>query len=173
MRKSLIEAVEGRPLTITGFAIEALGHNLNHIELRRQDTLCDANVTPRYSAYSKKEVSSVMRTQMCVNWDKLEAWARPSTQYSEHDLITSLQFAQRSVFLRRPANNRYEARAIIESFVCLYNSRRKKTGIALESQTWRRYCYYKNRGSGRDWGWSKQRQVTYIYSCSNILLHTH
>ena len=80
IRKSIVEAAEGKPLSGPSGDPEAvLEHNLHCIESLRQDTLCNADDTPRYSGYSKKPVSGVMQTRMCRNWDKLEAWARDHT----------------------------------------------------------------------------------------------
>ncbi|CAG8979097.1 hypothetical protein HYALB_00000228 [Hymenoscyphus albidus] len=77
IRRSLIDSAEGKQLVEDGR--KWLTHNLHCIESLRQDTLCHADDTPRYSGYSKKEVSGVMQMRICRSWDKLEAWARTHT----------------------------------------------------------------------------------------------
>ncbi|KAL8819487.1 MAG: hypothetical protein Q9191_007724 [Dirinaria sp. TL-2023a] len=79
IRNSLLQAVEGSFGAWDADADRTLEHNLHCIESLRQDTLCNADDTPRYSGYSKKEVSGVMQTRMCRSFDKLEAWARDHT----------------------------------------------------------------------------------------------
>ena len=77
IRETIIGAAEGKPARDD--AEKTLGHNLHCIESLRQDTLCHADDTPRYTGYSKKEVSGVLQTRMCRSFDKLEAWARAHT----------------------------------------------------------------------------------------------
>ena len=67
--------MEGR----TEDAAKELEHNLHCIESLRQDALCNADDTPRYSGYSKHPIAGVMQTRMCRNWDMLESWAREHT----------------------------------------------------------------------------------------------
>ena len=75
IRKAVLEAADGKPPP-TGYVLE---HNLHCIESLRQDALCNADDTPRYSGFSEKKVSGVMQTRMCKSWDKLENWARDHT----------------------------------------------------------------------------------------------
>lgn len=80
LRQSLIDAFEGKDINSDDrYIAHALEHNLHCIESLRQDAMCHADDTPRYSGYSKKEVSGVMQTRMCRSWDKLEAFARDHT----------------------------------------------------------------------------------------------
>jgi hypothetical protein len=79
IRKSIIAAAEGKSLDDDHWLADGLEHNLHCIESLRQDVMCHADDTPRYTGYSKKPVSGVMQTRQCRSWDKLEAWARDHT----------------------------------------------------------------------------------------------
>jgi len=56
-----------------------LDHNLHCFDFLRQDIICHADDTPRYTGLSKGEHPGMMQTRMCRSWDKMEHWARSHT----------------------------------------------------------------------------------------------
>jgi hypothetical protein len=54
-------------------------HNLHCFDFLRQDIICHADDTPRYTGLSKNEAPGMMQSRMCRSWDKMEAWARSHT----------------------------------------------------------------------------------------------
>ena len=51
-------------------------HVLHCMEALRQDIICNADDTPRYTTISKEPESGVGQARMCRDWGKLERWAR-------------------------------------------------------------------------------------------------
>ena len=51
-------------------------HVIHCVDQLRQEALCNADDTPRYSTSDDNPVSGLGQTRMCRNWEKLEAWAR-------------------------------------------------------------------------------------------------
>jgi len=54
----------------------AWGHVLHCADAIRQDILCNADDTPRYSDESDRPESGVGQVRMCRSWEKLEEWAK-------------------------------------------------------------------------------------------------
>lgn len=77
LRKTIITLSEGKGSEDDHYSLE---HHLHCIEQLRQDALCNADDTPRYSGYSQHEkAAGSMQMRMCRSWDKLEAWAKDHT----------------------------------------------------------------------------------------------
>lgn len=58
---------------------KALDHNLHCFDFLRQDIMCHADDTPRYTGFTNGEKPGMMQMRMCRSWDKMEAWARSHT----------------------------------------------------------------------------------------------
>ena len=67
---SLQEFAQGVPQT------RAWGHVIHCVDALRQDIICNADDTPRYSTASKAPESGRGQVRLCRSWDQLEAWAR-------------------------------------------------------------------------------------------------
>ena len=52
------------------------GHVIHCVDTLRQDIICNADDTPRYSTESRVPETGVGQVRMCRSWDKLEQWAR-------------------------------------------------------------------------------------------------
>lgn len=50
-------------------------HVLHCMEALRQDIICNADDTPRYTTADQVPESGVGQVRMCRDWDRLEAWA--------------------------------------------------------------------------------------------------
>ena len=56
-----------------------LGHITHCIDSLRDDVMCQADDTPRYTTTSHSPESAVDQMRLCRDWSKLEAWARQRT----------------------------------------------------------------------------------------------
>lgn len=54
----------------------AWGHVMHCADVLRQDILCNADDTPRYSTASAAPESGVGQVRRCRSWAELERWAR-------------------------------------------------------------------------------------------------
>ena len=52
------------------------GHVIHCVDTLRQDIICNADDTPRYSTESRVPETGMGQIRMCRSWDKLEQWAR-------------------------------------------------------------------------------------------------
>ena len=52
------------------------GHVLHCMDSLRQDILCNADDTPRYTTITKVPESGIGQTRQCRDWGSLERWAR-------------------------------------------------------------------------------------------------
>ncbi|KAI4246696.1 MAG: hypothetical protein LQ352_006317, partial [Teloschistes flavicans] len=73
MRRSFLDLREGQPL---GYSWE---HNMHCFESLREDILCTADDTPRYTSFDHPGRSGVGQSRLCRDWDQLSAWAREHT----------------------------------------------------------------------------------------------
>ncbi|OTB02919.1 hypothetical protein M426DRAFT_322163 [Hypoxylon sp. CI-4A] len=55
------------------------GHILHCVDQLRQEALCNADDTPRFSTMDDRPVTGLNQMRMCRSWDKLEEWARQYT----------------------------------------------------------------------------------------------
>lgn len=51
-------------------------HVIHCVDQLRQEALCNADDTPRYSTSDDIPVSGMGQVRMCRNWEKLEDWAK-------------------------------------------------------------------------------------------------
>ena len=52
------------------------GHVVHCVDALRQDIICNADDTPRYSTATRSPESGVGQVRQCRSWEKLERWAR-------------------------------------------------------------------------------------------------
>ncbi|KAI1346048.1 hypothetical protein F5Y01DRAFT_322160 [Xylaria sp. FL0043] len=55
------------------------GHVLHCVDQLRQEAICNADDTPRFSTADEIPVTGLNQMRMCRSWDKLEAWAQQHT----------------------------------------------------------------------------------------------
>jgi hypothetical protein len=55
------------------------GHVLHCVDQMRQEAICNADDTPRFSTDDMVPVTGLHQNRMCRSWDKLEAWAKEYT----------------------------------------------------------------------------------------------
>jgi len=67
---SLMEFWQGKPQT------RRWEHVIHCVDQLRQEALCNADDTPRYSTSDDTPVSGMGQIRMCRSWDKLEEWAK-------------------------------------------------------------------------------------------------
>ncbi|MCJ1241899.1 hypothetical protein MMC14_009905 [Varicellaria rhodocarpa] len=77
LARSLSEFHKGHAQT------EPFEHNLHCLDALRQDVMCAADDTPRYTGY-KEKVSGVGQYRQCRDWSRLEAWARQYNACHRH-----------------------------------------------------------------------------------------
>ena len=76
LRRSVLEALDGNSQTIPH---EHIAHCLNVL---RDDIICNADDTPRYTGRLNQQASAdhptsgVGQTRLCRNWEHLERWAQ-------------------------------------------------------------------------------------------------
>ena len=59
-----------------------VGHCLDAI---RQDIVCNADDTPRFTGLSNKLTSGLGQTRLCKDWGKLEEWAKEHSACYRYD----------------------------------------------------------------------------------------
>lgn len=75
LRESLMQFRDGAKQTW------AIGHVTHCLHVLREDVICDADDTPRYTGHLHAQENSTMlfsgtgQTRMCRNWDKLREWS--------------------------------------------------------------------------------------------------
>ncbi|KAI1165518.1 hypothetical protein F5B18DRAFT_609907 [Nemania serpens] len=55
------------------------GHVIHCVDHLRQEAICNADDTPRFSTESEIPVTGMNQVRTCRSWEKLEAWARQYT----------------------------------------------------------------------------------------------
>lgn len=79
---------------------ESTHHILHCLDALRQDVLCNADDTPRYTGFQHRGLSGTGQFRQCRNWNQLEAWAQRHTacfRYNNpHD--HSINFLERIKF---------------------------------------------------------------------------
>ncbi|KAI1303856.1 hypothetical protein F5Y03DRAFT_407166 [Xylaria venustula] len=70
---SLTEFKTGKPQS------RRWGHILHCVDQLRQEAICNADDTPRFSTEDEIPVTGLDQIRMCRSWDKLEEWARQYT----------------------------------------------------------------------------------------------
>ena len=73
MCRSMLGLRDGRPLE---YQWEHIMHCFNAL---RQDVICAADDTPRYTSYDHPGEIDVGQPRLCKSWDKLAAWAKERT----------------------------------------------------------------------------------------------
>lgn len=58
---------------------DSFEHVTHCLDSLRQDVLCNADDTPRYTTLGKGKASGVGQTRKCNDWNRLEAWAQERT----------------------------------------------------------------------------------------------
>lgn len=71
-----IAIIEGRDQVPLSRNFEHLTHYLDSF---RQDFICDADDTPRWTGFDAFPMTGKGQTRMCRDWVKLEEWAREHT----------------------------------------------------------------------------------------------
>ena len=51
-------------------------HNMHCLDALREDTICHADDTPRYTTNTSESVSGVGQNRQCRDWNKLEVWVK-------------------------------------------------------------------------------------------------
>jgi hypothetical protein len=73
LRISLRESQDGREQS-TPFE-----HQLHCVDALRQEVICNADDTPRYTGFQPHKSSGLGQFRQCRNWKDLEAWAAENT----------------------------------------------------------------------------------------------
>lgn len=84
----------------------AWSHVIHCTDTLRQDIICNADDTPRYSTKSKSPGSGMGQVRQCRSWDKLEEWARQyNSCYRSVNQTSDIEQIQR--FLYCPKGSPY------------------------------------------------------------------
>lgn len=75
LRRSTLQAFDGKPQSLP------LRHVAHCLNVLREDVMCNADDTPRYTgrrnqeAFAKHPSSGIGQARLCRDWGKLEQWA--------------------------------------------------------------------------------------------------
>ncbi|GAW15642.1 hypothetical protein ANO14919_050610 [Xylariales sp. No.14919] len=85
------------------------GHVLHCVDQLRQEAICNADDTPRYSTEDEVPVTGMNQMRMCRSWDKLEAWSRQHTACYRYINVTKplSEFPQVERFVWCPKGSPY------------------------------------------------------------------
>jgi len=61
-----------------------LGHVIHCLNVLRDEIICDADDTPRYTGFQPNQKSGLGQVRMCRDWTQLEAWADDHTACWRH-----------------------------------------------------------------------------------------
>lgn len=78
IRLSYIQYQTGAPQT------RDLRHVKHCFDALRQDILCDADDTPRYTGFQPSHSTGLMQDRKCRDWGQLEEWAKANTGCWRH-----------------------------------------------------------------------------------------
>lgn len=82
-------------------------HVIHCADSLRQDIICNADDTPRYSTESKSPGSGMGQVRQCRSWDKLEEWARQYNACFRYINQTSATLDEIQRFLYCPEGSPY------------------------------------------------------------------
>ncbi|KUJ19152.1 uncharacterized protein LY89DRAFT_612685, partial [Mollisia scopiformis] len=88
------------------------GHVLHCADAIRQDILCNADDTPRYSTESKRPESGVGQMRMCRSWDKLDEWAEKYNSCYAYVNQTSEDLPEIQRFVYCPAGSPWREKVV-------------------------------------------------------------
>ena len=78
IRLSYVQYQSGTPQT------RDLRHIKRCFDALRQDILCNADDTPRYSGFQPSHSTGLMQDHQCRDWSQLEEWAKANTGCWRH-----------------------------------------------------------------------------------------
>ena len=70
IQKTLMQYHLSLPIT---YSIE---HNMHCLDALREDTICHADDTPRYTTNTTEPVSGIGQKRQCRDWNRLEVWVK-------------------------------------------------------------------------------------------------
>ena len=70
IQKTLMQYHLSLPIT---YSIE---HNMHCLDTLREDTICHADDTPRYTTNATEPVSGIGQKRQCRDWNRLEVWVK-------------------------------------------------------------------------------------------------
>ena len=71
--RSITETRDGRAQS------SPIGHSIHCLNALRQDVICNADDTPRYTGFQPHKSSGLGQFRQCKDWSRLEAWAEERT----------------------------------------------------------------------------------------------